>query len=308
MLARLRYSVQHAGDKAEALAILLGADPPEVALLDAGLAAEGGIGVAAEVRRHSPAKRTWIILLSGNADTWIATAAVDAGVDDLLLYGRGEPDDSGAGYGIDETDFRVRLNVAARMQELNQQMKTQMQAASLYAWRDQLTGLWTRESMLTLLFPETDRVQRIGTPLAFLLLDVDHFARVNAEHGYETGDRVLKDLAGRLRRFMRSYDLIGRLGEDEFLVALPGCNSGQALTLSARIRTILLRPPFSAGRDMISLNVSVGMAQSHGRSPLVVLREAERALADAKREGRNCEREFLTPQQKQAEEETQPTA
>lgn len=304
MLARLRYSVQQAASAAEALPLFLGADPPEIALLDAGLPGEGGIGLAAEVRRRSPRKRTWIILLSGNPDTWTATAAADAGVDDLLLYTPAGL----TGYAIDESDFRVRLNVAIRMQELDQQLNTQLQAASLYAWRDQLTGLWTRESLLTLLFPETDRVQRMGTPLSLLLFDIDHFARVNAEQGYDMGDKILKDLAGRLRRFMRSYDLIGRLGEDEFLVALPGCDGNQAFHLATRIRTILLRPPFSAGRDMISLTVSIGLAQSHGRSPLVVLREAERALADAKREGRNCEREYLTPRQKQLQTADQPNA
>ncbi len=102
----------------------------------------------------------------------------------------------------------------------------------------------------------------MGTPLGFLLLDLDHFARMNAEYGQEAGDKILIELAGRIRRYMRSYDLIGRCGGDEFLIALPGCNSDHALQLASRIRTMVLRPPFSVGREMISLTASIGLAQS----------------------------------------------
>ena len=164
--------------------------------------------------------------------------------------------------------------------------------------RDEATGLWKRESLLTLLFPETDRVQRMGTSLGFLLLDVDHFGNVNTQHGREAGDKILKELGARLRRFMRSYDLLGRIRDDEFLIALPGCASAQALQLAARIRTVLLRPPFASGHQIVALTISIGLAQSRGRSPLIVLREAEHALAEAKRNGRNCEREYIPPQHK----------
>ncbi|HEX5234826.1 MAG TPA: GGDEF domain-containing protein [Silvibacterium sp.] len=163
---------------------------------------------------------------------------------------------------------------------------------------DQLTGLWNRESLLTLLFSETDRVQRMGTPLGLLLLDIDRFSQINSEYNKEGGDKILKEFSDRIRRFLRSYDLIGRVGGDEFLIALPGCASNEALQLAARIRTVLLRPPFAVGGDMVSITVSMGMVQSRGRSPLVVLREAECALAEAKREGRNCEREYNPPLQK----------
>jgi len=160
---------------------------------------------------------------------------------------------------------------------------------------DPLTGLWSRDSLLRLLFPETDRVQRMGTPLAFLLLDLDHFTRVNAEFGRATGDKVLRELAHRLRRCLRSYDLLGRSDEDAFLVALPGCDSDQARHLASRVRTIILHKPFTAGSVSIALTASIGIAHSRGRSPLVVLREAESALAEAKLGGRNCEREYIPP-------------
>lgn len=169
--------------------------------------------------------------------------------------------------------------------------------------RDPLTGVWDRESLLALLFPETDRVQRMGTSLTLLLLDVDHFSRV-AEFGMQAGDQVLREMAARLRRYLRSYDLLGRSGDDEFLIALPGCSSEQALQLAERIRTDLFHRPFAAGSDVITLTASIGLAQSRGRSPLVALREAEQALATAKLEGRNCEREFPFPQPREQSAQT----
>jgi two-component system, cell cycle response regulator len=285
-LSSLRYSVLAAHDGIEALRLLVASSAPAIALLDADLPRKGGLDLAKEIKRRSGRKHTWIMLLSRAADPATVAAAANAGVDDLLLCP------------VSETDLQVRLSVAARIQELNRQLEEQAQAVSFHASHDHLTGLWDRESLLSLLFPETDRVQRMGTPLAFLLLDIDRFASINAEYGYEAGDKVLQEVANRLRRYMRSYDLIGRCGEDEFLIVLPGCSSSQALRLASRIRTILLHRPFAVGRDLVTLTASIGVAQSRGRSPLVVLREAERALSGARQDGRNCEREFTQPGQK----------
>ena len=287
ILEKLVGPVQIVDSAASASVRLLSPEPPEIALLADSLPGQSGLDLAAEVKRRPGRKQTWIILLSAAANLFTIAAAADAGVDDLLLCP--------GGNAVSETELRIRLSVASRMQQLSRQLHEQSEAASFYSSHDRLTGLWNRESLLSLLFPETDRVQRMSTPLAFLLLDIDSFARVNTDYGYEAGDKILKELATRLRRYMRSYDLLGRFGEDEFLLALPGCNSHQARHLAGRIRTIMLRKPFDAGHDFITLTASIGLAQSRGRSPLIVLREAERALAAAKLEGRNCEREYMPP-------------
>jgi two-component system, cell cycle response regulator len=132
------------------------------------------------------------------------------------------------------------------------------------------------------------------TPLTLLLLDLDHFSAVNVDYGYEAGDKILQELGNRFRRFLRSYDLIGRCGEDEFMIALPGCTSEQALSMAMRVKKTILEKPFAAGRDMLTLTASMGIAQSRGRSPLVVLREAERALSEAKQSGRNVILEYCS--------------
>ncbi|HTV04841.1 MAG TPA: diguanylate cyclase [Acidobacteriaceae bacterium] len=287
------YAIQSAVDSAEASRILLDSSATEIALLDSALPGQSAVELAADVKRRSPDKPLWIIeLITTQTDPEAIALAADAGIDDLLLCPPGD--------GPAEIDLRIRLDVARRVIGHIQRIEARVQAVSLHLLQDPLTGLWNRESMLSLLFTETDRVQRMGTPLSFLLLDIDHFSRINTEHGYEAGDKILHEMAVRLRRYMRSYDLLGRCGDDEFLLALPGCNTHQARHLASRIRTIMLHKPFGAADGTIKVTVSIGLAQSRGRSPLVSLREAENSLATAKRDGRNCEREFLTTNQERA--------
>jgi len=289
VLSEWRYPVQLVADGVEGLKVLTGQTPPGIALIDAGLPMLSGIELAAEVKRRAAKRPAWTMLMSEQVDVATVASATDAGIDDLLL----KP--------IDVADLRVRLTVAERVQALMSQLDEQTSAVRFHASHDSLTGLWNRESLLNLLFPETDRVQRMRTPLTLLLLDLDRFSGINDEYGYEAGDKILQELANRFRRFLRSYDLIGRCGEDEFLIALPGCTSEQALSMALRLRKTILQKPFAAGRDMLTLTASMGIAQSKGRSPLVVLREAERALSDAKHCGRNAVREYCNDRPREPE-------
>jgi two-component system, cell cycle response regulator len=279
-----QYPVEWVTEASHAIRVLTGQTTPAVALIDATLPSINGIELAAEARRRASnggvTQPIWMMLMCDQADTAMIASAAEAGLDDVLL----KP--------VDLSDLRQRLRVAERVRGLTAQLDQQTKAVRFHASHDSLTGLWNRESLLNLLFPETDRVQRMRTPLTLLLLDLDHFSKVNTEFGYEAGDKILQELANRFRRFLRSYDLIGRCGEDEFLIALPGCTSDQAAMMALRLKQTVLQKPFPVGRDMITLTASIGIAQSKGRSPLVVLREVERAVRDAKVGGRNAIREF----------------
>lgn len=284
------YPVKIIADGLDGLKALAGQEPPNILLVDAVLPSMDGVELAAEMRRRSRKSPAWTMLMSAQADMETVASASEAGIDDLLL----KP--------VDVLDLRVRLRVAERVQALMSQLDEQVKAVRFHASHDSLTGLWNRESLLNLLFPETDRVQRMRTPLTLMLLDLDHFSAINLEYGYGSGDKILQELANRFRRFLRSYDLIGRCGEDEFLIALPGCTADQALSMALRLRQTVLQKPFSAGRDALTLTASMGIAQSQGRSPLVVLREAERALREAKASGRDAIREYASagPEQPEA--------
>lgn len=280
ILESWRYQVEVAESGAVALEWLLRPMPPAIALLDMELAERPGLDVVAEVRRRQQRYRSWIILCSQRAGREQIRSALSSGCDDFLKFPAGE------------ADLKVRIRVAERVLALSGQVQKQSAELRFQATHDGLTGLWNREALLSLIFQETDRVQRMKTPLSLMLFDLDDFSRINHEYGYAAGDRILTELANRFRRQLRSYDLIGRCGEDEFLLALPGCTRENCVALAERIRENLLGHPFRLDGATTTLTASIGLAVSGGRSPLIVLRETERALAMAKLAGRNCVRKY----------------
>lgn len=277
------YQVEIARTGGEAQARLESANPPSIAILDMDLEDPPSVEIVWEFRRRQEQRRTWTILLSDRPGNDRIRAALQCGCDDFLTFPAGSPN-------LDVTDFKVRIRVAERVISLTSRVQKQSAELRYHVTHDGLTGLWNREALLSLVFQETDRVQRMKTPLSLMLLDLDDFSRINHSYGYETGDHILIELANRFRRQLRSYDLIGRAGEDEFLLALPGCDLENAVLLGNRIREGILARPFQADNDTTTLTGSFGVAVSRGRSPLVVLREAERALAEAKLAGKNCVR------------------
>ena len=283
ILESWRYQIEVARNGTDALARIDSVSPPSIALLDMDLASPSAAEVVWEVRRRQEQRRTWNILLSDRPSKDRLRAALQCGSDDYFVFTAGAID-------FDYNELKLRIRVAERVLALTNRVQKQSAELRYHVTHDGLTGLWNREALLSLIFQETDRVQRMKTSLSLMLLDLDDFSRINHDYGYETGDRVLIELANRFRRQLRSYDLIGRCGEDEFLLALPGCDLENAVLLADRIREFILARPFAVDHEATTLNASFGVAISRGRSPLVVLREAERALAEAKLAGKNCVR------------------
>jgi diguanylate cyclase (GGDEF)-like protein len=118
-----------------------------------------------------------------------------------------------------------------------------------------------------------------------ILLDIDDFGHWNSRLGTEVCDQLLCQVVARTTRLLRSYDVLGRPGKDEFLVVLPGCGTNNALMLAERLRVDVFSSPFRVAGESIRLSACFGIATSHGRSPVVVLREAEQALQRAREAG-----------------------
>jgi diguanylate cyclase (GGDEF)-like protein len=157
--------------------------------------------------------------------------------------------------------------------------------AALNAQMDHLTGVLSREALLGLLFRETDRAQRTKSALGLILFDIDDFGHWNARLGAGACDELLRQVAERTVPQLRSYDLLGRFGKDEFLVGLPGCDAALAVVLAQRLCRSIFSAPYRVAEQFIRLSACFGIAASPGRSPLVVLREAEQALRAAKEAG-----------------------
>ena len=155
---------------------------------------------------------------------------------------------------------------------------------------DPLTGLNNRRCLERRLpaMIETSRLR--SQPLTLLILDIDHFKRVNDTYGHDAGDQVLKGFAARMREIVRGGDLLCRLGGEEFVVAMPGVNAVHAARIAERARHTIQNKEFTSGGagGAVSVTVSIGLAEISGECDAAELyRRADRALYRSKAEGRN---------------------
>ena len=158
------------------------------------------------------------------------------------------------------------------------------------ATTDGLTGLINRRAFVAELKREAERSARTGSPTSLLLIDLDHFKAINDTHGHGAGDSVLVAVAKTLLRESRAYDLVGRWGGEEFIVALPGTDEERATIVAERLREAIagLRVENNLGKVM-NLSASIGTAQLEpGAESLDQLVDrADRAMYRAKVGGRN---------------------
>ena len=181
--------------------------------------------------------------------------------------------------------WEIRVDRTLRVRRLEHELDSLREAVMRDARHDRLTGALNREAILAALFRETDRVQRSSGVLSVILFDVDDFGHWNSRLGVNACDELLCQIVARVDRLLRSYDLMGRTGKDEFLVALPGCALANTTLLAERLQQEVFASPYNVGNETVRLSACFGIAQSLGRSPVVVLREAEQALALAKQKG-----------------------
>lgn len=161
---------------------------------------------------------------------------------------------------------------------------------SLYelATRDPLTGLDNRRQLLALLRSHLARAIRTKTPLTFLLLDADHFKKINDTYGHDVGDEALKFLARILRTSSRDSDLVARWGGEEFGLALPDTRPADAKQLAERIRKAVASSELVLGTRVLRLTVSIGAADFRiGDTVDTLFRRADEQLYRAKEAGRN---------------------
>ncbi|WP_339489619.1 GGDEF domain-containing protein [Pseudomonas rhizophila] len=161
-------------------------------------------------------------------------------------------------------------------------------AATQSALRDPLTGTGNRIAMDQTLIREIDMAKRHVQPLSLLMLDIDHFKRVNDSHGHGIGDEVLKGVAEAIKNQLRNVDMVFRFGGEEFLILLSNTSRDAAALVGERLRHAAQAQDYFAAGTRIELTVSLGCATLlPGESVESLLRRADNALYVAKREGRN---------------------
>jgi diguanylate cyclase (GGDEF)-like protein len=279
--ARLRlagYAVTEAADGGEALECFKGA-PSAVVITDLSMPRLDGLSLLAALRQHAFHPEVILLTASHASDAEAAVQALRLGAHDYIAK------DPAAG---DAVVLAVeRAAEKWRLREENGRLLAELRRLSL---TDGLTGVGNRRAFDDSLSVEVARAQRHGRPLAMVLLDIDHFKRVNDRWGHHAGDELLCGFARRAASLLRSCDRLFRYGGEEFAVLLPDEAQLGGFEVAWRLVRGTAAIPFSASAQRLAVTCSAGVAAlgpDDEASGLGLTARADAALYSAKRAGRN---------------------
>jgi len=240
---------------------------PELVLLDMYMPICTGMELAAVIRQMEAFVSLPIVYLSAETDRDKQLAAVGQGGDDFLVKPI-KPD-------------HLIAAVVSRTERYRKLRSVMM--------RDGLTGLLNHSTITDRLESEFSRARRQNSPVSAVMIDIDHFKRINDTYGHPVGDRVIKSLARLLTQRLRRADIVGRYGGEEFMVVLPDTTPENAAALIDKLRLAFSKLiQRAAGQQEFTATISAGIASSSAVSDGAALKEeADQALYQAKRGGRN---------------------
>ncbi|WP_119679013.1 PleD family two-component system response regulator [Indioceanicola profundi] len=283
-LGRDRALVKTAESCAAGLELAL-AEEFELVVISLTLMREDGLRLCSQLRSQERTRQVPILLLADEADMDRVAKGLELGANDYLI----KP--------IDRNELLARTRTQVRRKRYQDRLRANYEQSLSLALTDSLTGLFNRRYLSAHLPRLLDRGGGNNKPVAALLFDIDHFKVVNDSWGHGVGDEVLKDVANRASRNLRNFDLVARLGGEEFVVIMPDTDLAQASMVAERLRRRIADEPFkvSAPVGEIQVTVSMGVAVADGRpgpdgrpeTGDSLLRRADMALYQAKRAGRN---------------------
>ena len=253
--------------------------PVDLVILNTTARSFDGLRFAAQLRSHETTRNIPILALIDPDDRSRAIKALDIGVNDVLA----RP--------IDPEELAARVRTQIKRKRYTDLLRSNLDQSLEAAVTDPLTGLHNRRYMSGQLDALVARAVRDGRPVSALLLDIDHFKKINDSFGHDAGDEVLREFAVRLASNVRAVDLPCRFGGEEFVVVMPETAIEDAERIAERIRLHVAGAPFrvSNGREVLSVTISIGVATTTGPgdTPEHLLKRSDEALYEAKASGRN---------------------
>ncbi len=256
---------------------------PVLVITDCMMPDVGGFELCQRIRA-AQSLYVYIIMVTSMAETEDVVKGLAAGADDYLT----KP------YHVEELLARVRVGM--RLLDLHRQLEEKNRLLEHFALTDPLTGLPNRRAIESWAVHELPATMRHGFSFWVVLIDLDHFKRVNDAYGHEAGDAVLKAFGKILKSSTRSSDISGRIGGEEFLHVITHADEANLPTIVERTRAKLAAQTFSFGGSDVTVTASFGVAGVPGGGPAPTFGElvsrADRALYRAKQQGRNRVTEF----------------
>jgi two-component system cell cycle response regulator len=251
----------------------------DLIIVSLGLRGFDGLRLCSQLRSLPEVRNVPILVVVSDGERRKLTQALEMGVNDYLS----RP--------VDRNELVARVRTQLRKKRYADRLRQNVQLSLEMAITDQLTGLHNRRYMARHLDTLITNAQKSGKPLAFLILDIDHFKSINDGHGHDVGDEVLRQFATRISANVRGIDLACRYGGEEFVVVMPDTDVAFATAVAERLRKHVEAEPFkiSSESGYLHVTISIGIAASQKQDDTAdgLLRRADQALYRAKREGRN---------------------
>jgi two-component system cell cycle response regulator len=268
------YEVLSASDGMEALEIIQSPDAPRLVISDWMMPNMNGVELCEKIRGMEKDQYTYFILLTTKAEKGDIIKGLESGADDFIV----KP--------FDREELKYRVKIGERIINLEQRI---MHLANT----DYLTGVLNRRAFMERMEGEINRSVRNKKEISIILMDIDHFKKVNDKFGHQVGDLVLQKFTERVLMASRSYDFVGRYGGEEFIVGLPETNMEQSLLIAERMRQNIEEMqltfpdnPQVALRITASFGITSCVIESFEKIDSVI-KLADDALYRAKTEGRN---------------------
>jgi two-component system cell cycle response regulator len=233
------------------------------------------------IRSFEETRLTPLLAIVRQGDTRRLVRALDIGVNDYLS----RP--------VDRNELTARVATQIRRKRYVDQLRSTFEASLEMAVTDQLTGLYNRRYLASHLSGMFDRAFWTGRPLSLMILDIDHFKSINDTHGHDIGDKVIQEIAAKIRNSVRGIDLACRYGGEEFLVAMPDTDRHFAGIVGERLRQEIAdhEVTLNSGRDSLKVTVSIGISSTEeglkDDTGQKLIKRADEALYAAKTGGRN---------------------
>jgi two-component system cell cycle response regulator len=253
-------------------------EPFDIIIISLGLANYDALRLCGQIRALERTRNMPIILVADLDDRARVLRAMEIGVSDWLS----RP--------VDRNELLARIRTQLRHKRYAESLREEVRESLELALFDPLTGLNNRRFLESHLAALIEQSSLQGWPLALLIVDIDHFKRVNDTYGHDAGDEVLRAFSQRLRGVIRKGDLLCRLGGEEFVMVMPGANAAAAAGIAERARLAVAREAFAVGggNRKIPITASIGLAELGGSQDWRELYHcADQALYRAKAEGRN---------------------
>lgn len=252
--------------------------PPDVIICDLEMPDMDGFKFLSMLNSKEDLRDIPVIMVTGREDQDAKIQGLELGASDYVT----KPFDAG--------EMVARVKVQLKIKSLQDSLKQTNHLLLELSNTDPLTHLFNRRCLMENLTKELERSARTNTPLSLLMVDIDHFKKVNDTFGHQQGDVVLQALADLLRAHLRQYDVPSRFGGEEFSLVLPQTDLVQAAHVAERQRQAAAELSFAGQLKDLKITVSIGVATFPGGNVKTVddlIREADYALYNAKREGRN---------------------